>query len=48
MLYVSFEQETQLNDHFPDRVPQDRLDYGWVVISQVPWGAEGPERLAAH
>ena len=39
--YISFEQEAVLSDHFP--LANNRLDYGYVVISDVPWDAEGPD-----
>jgi hypothetical protein len=39
--YISFEQESILSDHFPLTVTHDRLDHGYVVISDVAWGDEG-------
>jgi hypothetical protein len=39
--YISFEQETVLGDHFP--LDHKRLDYGYVVISDVAWDSQGPD-----
>jgi hypothetical protein len=42
--YVSVEQETVLHDRgFPDAPVQDRMDQYYVVVSDVPWSAEGPD-----
>jgi hypothetical protein len=40
--YISFEQEAILSDCFPS-LSNNRLDYGYVVISDCAWDAEGPD-----
>jgi len=47
VFYVSFEQEAVLSDWtiegcMPPAVNAGRLDYGHIVVSEVPWGHEGP------
>lgn len=45
-LYVSFEQEEALLDYENFNLPgpsPDTFHHGYVTISDVPWGREGPD-----
>jgi len=46
-LFVSFEQEAIVQDvttcPAPESAKQGRLDYGYVTVSDTPWGNEGPD-----